>query len=146
MRLYAQTGSSRLGIKMNSEINKENKQAFKKKLLFVLRQAPYGSSLAKEAIDAILASSAYDQALSVAFIDDGVFQLVNSQKAEAIEQKNLASMLAAFPLYDINNLFACQDSLTHRGIQEKDIPKDIQVLNNEQLKTLLQSQEHLLSF
>ena len=53
-----------------------------KKLLFVLRQAPYGSTLAKDALDAILATSAYEQDLSIAFIDDGVFQLINNHKTK----------------------------------------------------------------
>ncbi len=50
-----------------------------KKLLFISRHAPYGSSLARDALDAVLASSAYDQQLSLLFMDDGVFQLLKNQ-------------------------------------------------------------------
>lgn len=118
----------------------------KKKLLFVLRHAPYGQSLAKEALDAILATSAYEQDLSVIFIDDGVFQLLNTQQAEAIEEKSIARLLSAFPLYEINNLFVCADSLTARGLQKNRIQQDVTPLDPSQIKQLFAEQDHLLSF
>jgi tRNA 2-thiouridine synthesizing protein C len=117
-----------------------------KKLLFVLRQAPYGSTLAKDALDAILATSAYEQDLSIAFIDDGVFQLINNQQAELIDQKNIARILSALPLYDITQLFVCAASLAERGIALNAISEDITVLEPKALRTLLSQQDHLLSF
>jgi len=117
-----------------------------KKLLFVLRQAPYGSTLAKDALDAILATSAYEQDLSIAFIDDGVFQLINNQQSELIDQKNIARILSALPLYDITQLFVCAASLAERGVTLDAISEDITVLKPEALRTLLSQQDHLLSF
>ncbi|MFT6101653.1 MAG: tRNA 2-thiouridine synthesizing protein C [Granulosicoccus sp.] len=118
----------------------------KKKLLFILRHAPYGSSLAKEGIDAILATSAYEQNLSVVFIDDGVFQLTSDQHTESIEQKNISRMLAAFPIYDITQLFVCESSLQVRGICHGDIQEGITSLDHNALQQLCKQQDHLLSF
>ena len=42
------------------------------KVAFVSRQAPHGTSIAREAQDAILATSALTDDLSVFFIGDGV--------------------------------------------------------------------------
>jgi tRNA 2-thiouridine synthesizing protein C len=117
-----------------------------KKILFVLRHAPYGNSLAKEALDAILATSAYNQELSIAFIDDGVFQLVKSQQAEQIGEKNFLKILSAFPLYDITNLFVCSASLQERGLKANAIIDNVSVIDSNTLNTLLQQQDHLLSF
>ncbi len=117
-----------------------------KKLLFTLRHAPYGTSIAKDAIDAILATSAYDQDLSVLFLDDGVFQLTAHQATEGIEQKSLSNILAALPIYDINQLFVCQTSLALRGISASQIDDTIKVLNHTEVAELLQQQDHLLSF
>ena len=118
----------------------------KKKLLFVLRHAPYGNSLAKEALDAILATSAYDQDLSIVFLDDGVFQLLKSQQAELIEEKNIINILSAFPFYEINNLFVCQHSLQVRGIDKTTIIDHVCPVDHIELTALLANQDHLLSF
>ncbi|MGS2716587.1 sulfurtransferase complex subunit TusC [Eionea flava] len=118
----------------------------KKKLLFVLRHAPYGSSLTKEAIDAILATSVYEQVLSVVFMDDGVLALTKDQHSEQIEQKNIAKMLSAFPMYDISRLFVCATSLDARGIDANAIDGNFTILAPNELQQLLQQQDHLLSF
>jgi tRNA 2-thiouridine synthesizing protein C len=118
----------------------------KKKLLFILRHAPYGSSLAKEGIDAVLATSAYEQDLSVVFIDDGVFQLTSGQNTDAIEQKNISRVLNAFPIYDITQLFVCASSLQARGIEHADIQDGITSLDHNALQQLCKQQDHLLSF
>ena len=117
-----------------------------KKLLFALRHAPYGNRFAKEALDAVLATAVYEQELSVVFMDDGVFQLINTQQADAINEKSFSNMLSAFPLYDIDRVFACQQSLLDRGISNQSIPTMIQRLNKQDISTLFRQQDHLLSF
>ena len=118
----------------------------KKRLLFALRHAPYGNALAKEALDAILATSVYDQTLSVVFMDDGVFQLIKEQQADAIEAKNFINILSALPLYDINDVFVCEASLTARGISKDAISDTIQSLTADDLQNLFHQQDHILSF
>ncbi|MCK7492950.1 MAG: sulfurtransferase complex subunit TusD [Comamonadaceae bacterium] len=44
-------------------------------ILFVLRHPPHGSMNAQESLDMILAAAAFDQSVSLLFLDDGVFQL-----------------------------------------------------------------------
>lgn len=117
-----------------------------KKLLFVLRHAPYGNSLAKEATDAILATSVYEQALSVVFIDDGVFMLTNNHHSDQIAQKSIAKMLAAFPIYDISQLFVCARSLNARGIDASSINHNLTILEPDALQQLFHQQDHILSF
>ena len=118
----------------------------KKKLLFVLRKAPYGNSLAKEALDAVLATSVYEQDLSVIFMDDGIFQLLSTQNTDGIEEKNISRLLAAFPLYDINQLFVCAASLQARGIKKEHIAEGVKPLETHAIKQLFTEQDHLLSF
>lgn len=117
-----------------------------KKLLFTLRHAPYGNTFAKEALDAILATAVYEQILSVVFMDDGVFQLINSQQADAISEKSFSNMLSAFPLYDIDRVFVCKKSLAERGISLESISSLVQLLDTKALNQLFQQQDHLLSF
>ena len=46
-----------------------------KKFMFVNRKAPYGTIYALESLEVVLISAAFDQDVSLAFLDDGVFQL-----------------------------------------------------------------------
>ena len=50
-----------------------------KKFLYVNRRAPHGTVYAHEALEVVLIGAAFDQDVSLAFIDDGVFQLKKDQ-------------------------------------------------------------------
>lgn len=118
----------------------------KKKILLINRTAPYGSALAKDALDATLAAAVYEQDLSVVFMDDGVFQLSKNQLSDALQQKNFASMLTAFPLYDINKIYVCSDSLNKRSLSTDDLVIDTTPLSGDQLRELVAEQDNLLCF
>ena len=118
-----------------------------KKLLFVSRHAPYGSSLAKDALDAILAASAYDQQLSLLFMDDGVFQLLNNQHTHQIEQKSFSAILPVLALYEINSVYVHRESLENRQITINELVLDsVQIIDSAAISSLLAQQDQLLSF
>lgn len=118
-----------------------------KKILFISRHSPYGSSLAKDALDAILATSAYEQEIALLFMDDGVFQLLPLQQAEKIEQKSFSAQLQVLSLYEIDRVYVHQESLEKRHITINDLSLDnIQVINNFEITKLMTEQDHLLSF
>ena len=50
-----------------------------KKFLYVNRKAPYGTIYALESLEVVLIGAAFDQDVSLAFLDDGVFQLTKGQ-------------------------------------------------------------------
>ncbi|MBB3059962.1 sulfurtransferase complex subunit TusC [Microbulbifer rhizosphaerae] len=87
-----------------------------KRLLALCRQAPYGNALAREGLEAVLAAAAMDQAADLLFLGDGVFQLLDDQRAEAIEQKNLRRNLQALPIFGVETVHICERSLLERGI------------------------------
>lgn len=117
------------------------------KLLFVCRHAPYGSSNAREGLDAILASAAYGQDIGVLFIDDGIFQLVPNQAPEALPQKNLNANLAALPLYEVERLYVHSESLRERGVKFHSLTLEgLQAINSREVGELMSQHEQLLSF
>ena len=118
-----------------------------KKILLISRQAPYGKSTAREAIDIALAASVYDQDIGILFMDDGVFQLLKNQQSQQIEQKNIASILPALALYGIENMYVHKESLDDRTLAINElILDDLQLLNNKDVGNLLSQQDQLLSF
>jgi len=91
--------------------------------LALCRTAPYGSALAREGLEAVLASCAMEQQVDLLFLSDGVFQLVDNQSAGEILQKNLRRNLLALPMFGLEQLFVCSKSLAERGIA----PEQVQV-------------------
>ncbi len=118
-----------------------------RKILFISRKPPYGSSQPREALDALLAASAYDQQLSLLFMDDGVFQLMRNQNTAYIYQKNMASSLQALELYGIENIYCHENSLTQRGLNQDDlILNTIKLIDNRAANQLMSQQDQLISF
>lgn len=118
-----------------------------KKILLVSRQAPYGKSTAREAIDMALAAAVYDQHIEVLFMDDGVFQLLKHQQSQQVDQKNISAVLSALSLYDIENIYVHQESLKARAINADDLVlSDLQFLDSNAVGNLLNLQDQILSF
>lgn len=81
------------------------------------------------------------------FMDDGVFQLIKNQNPEGIAQKNIASMLSALSLYGVDKIYAHSESLKERSLTSNELVlDDIIILTSEAIQTLLDQQDHLLSF
>lgn len=118
-----------------------------KKILLISRQAPYGKSTAREAIDIALAASVYDQDIGILFMDDGVFQLLKNQQSQYIDQKSISSILPVLNLYGIDNIYVHQESLNKRTITiDELIFSALKLLNDKDVGNLLGEQDQLLSF
>ena len=114
--------------------------------LLVFRHAPYGSALAREGLEAALAFGAMGAKTSVLYINEGVWQLLKAQKAERIDCKNQTAMAAALPLYDVEEIWIDQSSLSQRGIGSGDITGSGQIIDTEKVAELLATHPTLLSF
>ena len=92
-----------------------------KKFMFVNRKAPYGTVYAIESLEVVLISAAFDQDVSLAFIDDGVYQITKGQDTTGIGQKNFSKAYQALGDYDINKLYVEKESLEERGLTLDDL-------------------------
>ena len=117
-----------------------------KKFMFVNRKAPYGTVYALEALEVVLISAAFDQDVSMVFIDDGVYELVKGQQTKAIDMKNFSPAYRALEGYDIEKLYVDEESLKARGLTTKRLLVPVEVLNSEQLAELMDQQDVVISF
>ncbi len=117
-----------------------------KKFLFVNRKAPYGSVYALEGLEVVLISAAFDQDVSLAFLDDGVYQLLRGQDTKAIGMKNFSPTYRALEGYDIEKLYAERESLEARGVAEGDLLVDVKVLGREEMAALMDEQDVVIGF
>ena len=60
-----------------------------KKIMYVNRKAPYGTIYALESLEVVLIAAAFDQDVSLVFMDDGVYQLKKG-RSRCIEHHVLA--------------------------------------------------------
>ena len=96
-----------------------------KKFLYVNRKAPYGTIFAQEALEVVLIGAAFDQDVSLAFLDDGVYQLTKGQDTKEIGLKNFSPTYNALGDYEVTKLYVEKESLEERGLTLEDL-QDIQ--------------------
>jgi tRNA 2-thiouridine synthesizing protein C len=124
----------------------ENSGGTIKKFLYVNRKAPYGTIYALESLEVVLIAAAFDQDVSLAFLDDGVFQIVKGQHTKAIDVKNFSPTYRALEGYDIEKLFVEKESMEARGLKEEDFIVPVKVIGAQEMTELMQSQDVILSF
>jgi tRNA 2-thiouridine synthesizing protein C len=131
-----------------------------KKFMYVNRKAPYGTIYAWESLEVVLIGAAFEQDVSMAFIDDGVYQLVKGQNTKELGIKNFSPTYTALGDYDVKKIYVEKESLEARGLTVDDLmplkwedenedyaEKDsIQVLPAKELAGLLDDADVLLSF
>ncbi len=93
----------------------------KKKFLYVNRKAPYGTIYALESLEVVLIGAAFEQDVALAFLDDGVFQLVEGQNSAGIGMKNFSKTYRALGDFEVRKLYVERESLKERGLSETDL-------------------------
>ena len=131
-----------------------------KKFLYVNRKPPHGSIYALESLEVVLIGAAFEQAVTLAFIDDGVYQLLQNQDTSAIGTKNFTPTYRALGDYDVNRIFVERESLELRGLVKEDLmpltwededddwtEKDsIHVVSSAELAEIIEHQDVILNF
>lgn len=131
-----------------------------KKFMYLNRKSSYGTVYAIESLEVVLIAAAFEQDVSLAFIDDGVFQIINDQNTDGIGMKNFSKTFHALGDYDINKLYVSRESLEERGLNEGDImplvyededddwkeKPSVRVVSNAELSKIMSEQDVCLSF
>lgn len=115
-----------------------------KETLVVVRRSPYGSSLARSALDAALALAAFDQPVKLLFLGEGVLQLVPEQDTQGTGAKNVSKLLASLPLYDIETVYSDMASAQRYGVDLSEAPVPAEGLSTEQLRQMMDACDHIL--
>ena len=117
-----------------------------KSLLIVIRHSPYGSSLAKAALDVALAAAAFEQQINLLFLGDGVLQLLPDQSSELVGTKNIGRQLSALPLYDIDAVYVDAEAAARYSIDLAQAPVATHPLDTMGMQALMAGSDHLLGF
>jgi len=117
-----------------------------KQFMFVNRKAPYGTIYALEGLEVVLISAAFEQDVSMAFIDDGVYELKKGQDTKALGQKNFSPTYRVLEGYDIEKLYVEKESMAVRGLTVEDFAVDVTVLDHAEMAAKMAEQDVLISF
>ncbi len=117
-----------------------------KKFLYVNRKAPYGTIYALESLEVVLIAAAFDQDVSLAFLDDGVYQIAKGQHTKSIDVKNFSPTYRALEGYDIEKLYVEKESMAARGLTEADLIVPVTMLSAAEMSDLMEQQDVVLSF
>ena len=131
-----------------------------KKFLYINRKPPHGTIYALESLEVVLIGAAFEQEVTLAFIDDGVYQLLQNQDTSAIGTKNFTPTYRALGDYDVNRIFVERESLELRGLVKEDLmpltwededddwaeKESIHVVSSAELAEIIEHQDVILNF
>ena len=127
-------------------MEEEAQSGILKKFLYINRRAPHGTIYAHEALEVVLIGAAFEQDVSMAFLDDGVFQLKKDQNTDQINTKNFSKTFSALEMYDVEKLYVEKESLDERGISADDLAVDVKIISSDEMKQLITDSEVILNF
>ncbi|BFM07144.1 sulfurtransferase complex subunit TusC [Halioxenophilus aromaticivorans] len=120
--------------------------ADKKSTLFVMQHAPIGSRSARDGVEALMAFAAFEQPVSILFVGQGAFQLLQNQASEAVGLKPHSKLLAALALYDIDNIYICAQTLKELGLSNQPLCISAQPLAASEINDLIAEHQSVLCF
>ncbi len=116
-----------------------------KKFMYVNRRAPYGTIFALECLEVVLISAAFEQDVSLVFLDDGVFQLKKNQDTTGIGMKNFSNTYRALDDYEVEKIYVEKESLDARGLTSDDLIIPVEVLSSEEMREKMAQQDVVIS-
>lgn len=131
---------------MSDEMMEPGGEGVVKKFMYLNRKSPYGTIYALESLEVVLIGAAFEQDISMVFVDDGVYQLKKQQDTGDTEMKNFSPTYRALEMYDVEKLYAEKESMDARGLTADDLVVPVEVMTSAQLADLMEDQDVILSF
>jgi tRNA 2-thiouridine synthesizing protein C len=117
------------------------------RIAFIFSSSPHGTASGREGLDALLATAALSDEIGVFFIGDGILQLLPQQNPAVILSRPYTVAFALLPVYDIENIFLCSESLAELGLHaDKDWIVPVKIVNSEAFRTALSDYHQVLTF
>ncbi|MBP1149022.1 sulfurtransferase complex subunit TusC [Methylocaldum sp. BRCS4] len=116
-----------------------------KKFLFVMRSAPRNGARVRESLDMAMTAAAFDQAVRLLMLDDGVFLLKRGQRFEPNGLKPVAPLFEALALYDVEDVFVERESLRGRHLTTEDLVIPVRVVERADIAGLTAEHDLVIS-
>ena len=131
-----------------------------KKFMYLNRRAPYGTIYAWESLEVVLIGAAFDQEVSLMFVDDGVFQLVKGSDTSESDMKNFTPTYRTLGDYGVRHMYVDKASLEARGLTqddlievawedwetEEEVDNIVEILDSDEIAKKLEESDVVFSF
>ena len=114
--------------------------------LIISRTSPYANQQTRAALDLAFTAAAFEQEVNFVFMSEGVLQLLENQDTEASQLKNIGKMIPALKIYDVNNVYVHQPSLSSAGLDLAQLPEEFELLDDPKLGELMAAADHVMVF
>ncbi len=114
--------------------------------LIIARSSPYGSHQARAALDLALTAAAFEQKVSIVFMDAGVMQLLKGQQTDAGEMKNIGKIITALKLYEVNRVMVHQESVDKHDLDPAGFVEAVEVVTSDDIKRLIAGADQVMVF
>lgn len=114
------------------------------KLLVILRKPPYGTINAAEAVRHAGGSSGFDYKATLYLVDGGIYTAKKDQDAADTGFSGLGESLEM--LSDEMEIYAFQNSLEERGLDEADLIEGVNIDNGSVLEKALREAQSVMIF
>ena len=113
--------------------------------LVLITKPPYGLEEAFAGLRLALAFAVNGMKTTIVMMEDGVYNAVKDQKAEAIEMPS--NIDATKDLFEFEvNVFAVKEDLASRGIPENRVFEGVNVISGSELKKLATEHDVITTF
>ncbi|NOR79819.1 MAG: sulfurtransferase complex subunit TusC [Methyloprofundus sp.] len=116
-----------------------------KSFLFVIQSSAYANCKVQELLDVVLITAAFDQKVSLLLLDDAVYHLKKNQQSEAVGEKDIGAIYRSLNLYDIEDIYVEEASLTQRGLSQNDLLIPITLLPRAKITTTFKAFDFILN-
>ena len=118
----------------------------RKRFLYLMRRPPHGSIFAQEGLETVLIGAAFEQRVSLLFLDDGVFVLKRGQSPAQVGLKDFARGFRALPDYDVEHVYVEDRSLDVRGLAPDDLIMEVETVGPARAAEIIDAHDVVLSF
>ena len=116
------------------------------KVAVLMRKAPYGSVYTAEGFRTLMGIAVFEMDISVVFVDDGVYALIDGQAPDKLDIKPLGDGFPMLTEFDVKRFYVHDASLAERGLSTDDRVLDVEVVSGEQIAEVLASAGKVLPF
>ncbi len=115
-------------------------------IAFVHSRGPYDGPFAQDGLDAAMVAAAFDQEVTLVFVDDGVYQLLPGHAPAAIGRRRADEALGHIGALGVQRILVDRASLDLRGVAAELLNLPAKPMEAGEIARFLETQDQVFVF